>query len=369
MSDKAVTKPAPSVTSIGTAILDTIASIFNLSFLKSTSPPNPPPTPTPAPPYKIITLSSNRLLSYTTFGAPYTPQTPTILYHHGYPSTRLEPIILHTAAQAHNIHIISFDRPGLGRSTCDENHKILYFVQTDLREFVDAVLPDGAKFVTLGCSGGAPYALATASEFKEQCVGCVVVAGIGVPPFSDEVWKEFKFLNRVMFGMTYYLPTRVVSFLMQGMVRQLQNATDEMLKKASKDVPPPDWSALFDPSNKIRTYGTPPNIYTFTQIIRECFPPSSTTTIPQWAHLLATHQAQLITDWEFEVSRETIRQPVVFYHGVLDRNVPVAVAKDMNRRIEGSELVLFEDEGHFSVGVNKGEEICEKVVELWEGRK
>ena len=61
-----------------------------------------------------ITLPDGRRLAYAEFG---TPDGRPVLYFHGAPSSRLEPLLVGDDAwRAHGLRVIAPDRPGVGLS-------------------------------------------------------------------------------------------------------------------------------------------------------------------------------------------------------------------------------------------------------------
>ena len=101
----------------------------------------------------FVLPSSSRTLGYHLRGTP-SPTTPTILYFHGFPTSRLEAALC--ARVPFPLHIIVIDRPGLGLSTFQPNRRILDW-PADVLALIDHL--NIAAFYVLGDSGGAPYAL------------------------------------------------------------------------------------------------------------------------------------------------------------------------------------------------------------------
>ena len=65
-------------------------------------------------------LVDGRTLAYAVYGLPLNShQEPThvILYHHGWPSSRLEGVYWEDAAQTQQMRLIAVDRPGIGKSS------------------------------------------------------------------------------------------------------------------------------------------------------------------------------------------------------------------------------------------------------------
>jgi len=70
----------------------------------------------------IHNLPDARQLSFAVLGLPLNsgPAAQTIVYSHGWPSSRLEALPLHDYAVNLGYRILSVDRPGVGKSTYNE---------------------------------------------------------------------------------------------------------------------------------------------------------------------------------------------------------------------------------------------------------
>ncbi len=110
-----------------------------------------------------------------------------VVFHHGTPSGRLQAVLGAKAARRQGVHLVSFNRPGYGRST--DTPPSLASVGLDTVSVTEALGID--EFAVLGVSGGGPYALATglADPGRVRAVG--IAAGIGPwrliePPDSED---------------------------------------------------------------------------------------------------------------------------------------------------------------------------------------
>jgi pimeloyl-ACP methyl ester carboxylesterase len=98
-----------------------------------------------------------------------------VVFHHGTPSGRLQARLGAEAARRLGVRLVSFNRPGYGRST--ETPPSLASVGVDTLVVADALGIE--EFAVLGASGGGPYAVATglADQGRVQAVG--VAGGVG----------------------------------------------------------------------------------------------------------------------------------------------------------------------------------------------
>jgi hypothetical protein len=119
----------------------------------------------------ILQLRDGRTLGFAEYGV----RSPKVLfYFHGYPGSRVEARLLAEPAERLGIRLIEIDRPGMGLSTFKLGRRFSDW-PADVAELADDLGID--RFSLIGCSGGAPYAIAWSSGN-----GC----GIRLPPQSAE---------------------------------------------------------------------------------------------------------------------------------------------------------------------------------------
>ena len=68
----------------------------------------------------------------------------------------------------------------------------------------------------------------------------------------------------------------------------------------------------------------------------------------------------IMRPWDFML--EEIHTPTHLWHGEEDRNAPLAMGRDLARRIPGCAAQFIPGEGHFSVLVNHTVEILETLA-------
>jgi pimeloyl-ACP methyl ester carboxylesterase len=119
-------------------------------------------------PYDALQFRADRppgqVLFHLTYGP---PNSSTIFYFHGSPSSRLEWNLFASEGLAEklNIRVIAPDRPGLGLSDFQPGPRI-----GDWPADVIALADDlgVARFAVLGYSGGGPYAASCALKIPER---------------------------------------------------------------------------------------------------------------------------------------------------------------------------------------------------------
>jgi pimeloyl-ACP methyl ester carboxylesterase len=99
-----------------------------------------------------VRLPDGRYLCWCTFGTHSAIPGRTVLYFHGYLSSRLEAAILHEDAEELGVRIIAFDRPGYGRSSTD-SARSYSSVALDAINLLDELIPESEPIVLMGVSG------------------------------------------------------------------------------------------------------------------------------------------------------------------------------------------------------------------------
>ena len=102
-----------------------------------------------------------------------------VLYFHGTPGSRLELAWADGQVTEAGVHLVTFDRPGYGRST--QVPFSLSSVAALSVQLADAL--GWERFATLGWSGGGPFALATAAAAPDRVRAVGVISGAG--PMQD----------------------------------------------------------------------------------------------------------------------------------------------------------------------------------------
>jgi pimeloyl-ACP methyl ester carboxylesterase len=121
---------------------------------------------------RTIPMRDGRVLAIARYGV---PGGEPVVYCHGVPGSRWEAALLHPTAQALGCTVITFDRPGLGRSDRRAARSVAA-TSDDVRDLADVL---GLKaFAVVGVSGGAPHAAACAANLPDRVHACALVAGL-----------------------------------------------------------------------------------------------------------------------------------------------------------------------------------------------
>jgi pimeloyl-ACP methyl ester carboxylesterase len=120
----------------------------------------------------MIDLRDGRRVAVEEWGAP--DGSPVLLLH-GTPGSRLGPVPRPLVLYQLGVRLITFDRPGYGRSDRRPGRRVAD-VAADVSEIADALGLE--RFGVLGRSGGGPHALACAALLPERTTRAAVLVGL-----------------------------------------------------------------------------------------------------------------------------------------------------------------------------------------------
>jgi pimeloyl-ACP methyl ester carboxylesterase len=291
-----------------------------------------------------IKLTDGRTLSYAVYGSPV-PRT-TVIYMHGFPSSRFEGKLWHSACTKHSIRLIAPDRPGNGLSSFQKNRRILDW-PADIVELVDQLKID--EFYVLGVSGGGPYALACVKAIpRERLLGATVASGIYPLKFGT---AGMMLPSRILFFVAPWATGLTSFFFDNSMGKAARNEDPKILEDLMIKEPfkrhPGDVAAIKDPA-----------VWPiFVAMTRGSFEKS--TEGSGW-------EARLYgSDWEFELGQLYVGDngvPLTIWHGTEDANCPVGMSTKAEELMPGSVLHLKEGEGHMSYLFRDADEIlCDLI--------
>jgi pimeloyl-ACP methyl ester carboxylesterase len=265
------------------------------------------------------------------------PAGEPLMYFHGWPSSRLQGRILDAEAKRLGLRIVSPDRPGLGRSDFAGKRSLAEWPET-VAGLADHV---GAEtFRVLGVSGGGPYALACAAWLPERARRVSVVCG--APPLA-----EFPDRSDLLWAYRWLLRLRKrAPWLMEAVM-----AGSRKISRLPVDRPPLTWLLRTIPEVDRRAVESAGGYEAFFSSFREG--------VRQGGEGAVADADVYLDPWELDFT--SIRVPVVFWHGGLDRNIPIRMAREVAARVPGAETRWIDDEGHYSLPLNQMREILEDL--------
>ena len=282
-------------------------------------------------------LPDGRRLGYDERGS---PNGKPLFYFHGSPSSRVESALFvsEEALQALNVRLIAVDRPGLGLSDFQPDRRFLDWPQDVL------VLADHLgieRFAILAYSLGGPYGLASAYAIPERLTKVGIVSGAAMFT-KPELVKNINAGTRRFLNLPRENPMASRLFLgMLGVMARI--APNQFIAQANSLLPAPDREiVLLSPE---RQKG-------FIRLVREAMRQGTRG---------AFHES-LLTISESGFHLQDIRMPVYLWHGEVDQNIPVKMARYAATSIPNCDAKFYPGEGHLSLFKKNAEEIIRKLV-------
>ncbi|HEU5180210.1 MAG TPA: alpha/beta hydrolase [Candidatus Polarisedimenticolia bacterium] len=284
---------------------------------------------------KHLVLSDRRRLAYAEFGR---PDGSPVLYFHGAPSSRLEPLLVGNDVWSRaGLRIIAPDRPGIGQSDFLPGRGFSDWPR-DVTALADAL---GLKrFAVLGNSGGGPYAAVCAAKIPERLSAAVIVSG-GWQMNLPEAKAGIPFVNRLFLGLAAHAPP-LCRLMLKAMGSSSVDDPEKELAKLKDRVPPADYAA----------FAKPGRIQALHEVMRECV--RGGTKGAAWDLRL------YMRPFDFEL--EEIRIPLKLYHGERDVQAPIALVRRMVARLPSAQLVTYPDDSHLSTLCNHVEQLAEAII-------
>jgi pimeloyl-ACP methyl ester carboxylesterase len=282
-----------------------------------------------------LTLPDGRRLAYAEFGR---HDGAPVLYFHGAPSSRLEPLLIGDDAWGRlGLRVIAPDRPGMGRSDFQPGRGFSDW-PADVAALADAL--GLRRFAALGFSGGGPYVAACAARIPERLVAGVIVSG-GWRMDWPEATRGLPFVNRLVMTLAHRCPP-LLRLVLMSMGNVAHGEREKELAQLKRRLPPADFAALVAPG-RLEAFGRG-----IAESMRQG------TKGPAWDMGLYTR--------EFGFRPEEVQVPLTLFHGTQDHNAPIALARRVAALLPGARLVAYEHESHLSTLCNRVQEIGHALV-------
>jgi pimeloyl-ACP methyl ester carboxylesterase len=287
-------------------------------------------------------LEDGRRLAYAYYG----PKNGyPVLYFHGTPSSRLEPMLLgnygvdlDALLLAANTRLIAIDRPGMGFSDFNPKGNFLSFAG-DVKQLLQHLQINRTQ--VLCWSGGGPYALALSHQYPDLVNDCHIICG-----FSRKFDKKVEMLM----GMNkwYFRIARRTPWILKSAMN--------MLKKKRVKRAVPQWIT-----------GLP---YVDYQLISspEMLQKLSVLSMKE----AAAHGAKgpvyeargYYREPGYQLNNITI--PVHYWWGMLDMSVIRLHAEAVEKKVPKAVMHYREREGHLSLYVNCFKDVLEVISSIRE---
>ena len=275
-------------------------------------------------------LADGRTVSYAEYGD---PEGVPLIYFHGWPSSRIQGKICHEGALEHGWRVFCMDRPGIGKTTPQENRTLAEWPAM-FTGFIDAL--GLSKVAIFGVSGGAPYVYATA----HSCADRVTVAGVGsgaAPIVESERSSEMLLPYRILLFFRHRAPKLVERLVAKSGHAAGWKRNHPLWRIAYRLIPAQDRCAIG------------------TDLIHECVMGSFRAAMVNGPRPVVEDGDIYSQQWPFKL--EDIGFPIYLWHGELDNNIPASMAREVATRLPKCEAHFLEEDGHYSLSANRTPEI------------
>jgi len=282
---------------------------------------------------ELVLLAGGQKIAVRHYG---TPGGFPLFFFHGWPSDASQAVLLDAVAKENGFHVLAPDRPGFGRSDPQPNRRL-----TDWPRVVAEIADHyhHRRFAVMGVSGGGPYALVTGWALPRR-VTSVTAISCATPLAESSDPSEFAPLYRALLGAYKEHPDALRQFFRAGrsVVGLMPNP---LWWLATRGLPAPDRAALADPTTFSTVFSG----------VRQGW---------RSGHDGVFEDAALNAQpWGFPLNE--IRVPVVFWHGVEDRNFRPSAVRRVASQVPGASLHVVENEGHFSLPLRRADSIVAAV--------
>ncbi len=278
-----------------------------------------------------ITLKSGVSLDVSESG---NPEGKPVFFIHGTPGSRKQFMQHAENAEKLGIRYITYSRPGYGNSTRCEGRAVKD-AASDVAEIADQL--GIKKFAVWGFSGGGPHALACAALLPGRVVAVASVGGVA--PFDAE-------------GLDYYEGTGEYNIEDDKLLRTDPVQWEKKNLEETKETLSADKETALE---GIATLLSEVDLKTLPEGMGDYLIDGMREGCSNGVKGLMDDGLAFMKPWGFDPS--TIKVPTQIWHGKHDLFVPLPHGKWLAEKIKGSEAHFFDDEGHLSLFLKKGNEV------------
>ena len=265
----------------------------------------------------VVTLPEGRRIGFRVRGG---LSSRPIVYFHGQPGSRLEAELIPDAAiEAAGACLVSFDRPGMGRSDLIPARDMTI----DVEDAISVADHLGiGRFAVMGVSAGGPPAFALAATHPERVERAVLCCASG--PYDDEAYMPAEDIEDLR---------RLRALGADGVLAEYEELRRGVLADVASFVA--GWFAEFPASERdwiTSPPAAPAIVVDYTEALR------------QGARGWLRETEVRAMPWTFDPA--TITSPVAAFHGGQDEWELVANIRRVVDRIPGATLTVYAEGNH-----------------------
>lgn len=261
------------------------------------------------------------------------PDGVPVLYFHGTPGSRLDLDFGDHVAQELGVRVVSFDRPGYGRSNLVPFG--LSSVASDARVVADSL--GLGRMAALGWSGGGPFALAAAAIMGERVTAVGLASGPG--PFQEVpgALAQLEAGDLAALALLPEHPDRAAEQFSVGSEMMVAFKDDEETFMSGMD-------AMFG--------GTDADVMTDPTLRHHLFVMLNEG-LRQGAEGGGWDNVAWLGHWDIDLA--SVRCPVHLWYGEHDSTIPVAHGQWLAEHLSDARLVVQTGQGHLGPMRNLGQ--------------
>ncbi|MFG2090098.1 MULTISPECIES: alpha/beta fold hydrolase [unclassified Spirillospora] len=270
---------------------------------------------------RVVSAADGRELAVEEWGVP--TGFPVFLLH-GTPGSRLGPIPRPMVLYQLGIRLISFDRPGYGRSDRMAG-RVVADIAADVRLLADALHLE--EFAVLGRSGGGPHALACAALLRGRTTRAAALVGLAPPQAEGLDWFE----GMAPANTREYMAVRgqgpLVSARLRSIADRIRADPAQHVANLFAGLTQSDRRVILEAGMR--------------RMLLETFTEAFRTSADGWIDDLLAFCAP----WGFELGDIVV--PTMLWHGANDTFSPAGHSRWLADRIPGSTVVVQSGSAHF----------------------
>lgn len=256
------------------------------------------------------------------------PKGAPVIYFHGTPGSRLDVSFGEELAMRMGVRIISFDRPGYGRS--DPAPFSLSRIARDAEAIANGV--GVGRFAALGWSGGGPFALAASAVLGERVTQVGVAGGEGPAGQVPGARERLDANDLLALSFLPDQPARAAEQFLAGgaeLIKMMMSARDDeqaYLSGMAALLGDADADVFSDPA------------------LRHCLFASQQEALHQGPMGMAWDNVAFVGPWDIDLIG--VRCRVHLWYGERDPLAPPANGQWLRDHLADAELVVYAGEGH-----------------------